>query len=44
MLYLKEANWEDIEKEYEYITNLPENENGFTNANYGVSREDGARI
>lgn len=40
MLYLKEANWEDMEKEYEYITNLPENENGFTNGYYGVSREE----
>ena len=40
MLYLKEANMEDIEKEYEYITNLPKDENGFTNPNYGVSREE----
>jgi len=40
MLYLKEANLEDVEKEYEYITNLPENENGFTNGYYGVSREE----
>lgn len=40
MLYLKAANWEDIEKEYEYITNLPENENGFTNRYCGVSREE----
>lgn len=40
MLYLKEANFEDIEKEYEYITSLPENECGFTNPNFGVSRED----
>lgn len=40
MLYLKEANLEDMEKEYEYITNLPENENGFTNGYYGVSREE----
>lgn len=40
MLYLKEANWEDIEKEYEYITNLAEDENGFTNADYGVSRAE----
>lgn len=40
MLYLKEANWEDIEKEYEFITNFPENENGFTNPDCGVSREE----
>ena len=32
MLYLKEANAEDIEKEYEFITNRPENENGFEKA------------
>ncbi len=30
MLYLKEANFQDIEKEYEFITELPTNENGFT--------------
>lgn len=40
MLYLKEANWEDIEKEYEYVTNLPLDENGFTNPDHGVSREE----
>lgn len=40
MLYLKEANWEDIEKEYEFITNLPEDESGFTNPDYGVTREE----
>lgn len=40
MLYLKEANWKDLEKEYEFITNLPADENGFTNADYGVSREE----
>ena len=40
MLYLKEANMEDIEKEYDYITNLPEDENGFTNPNFGCTREE----
>lgn len=40
MLYLKEANMEDIEKEYRYITELPTDENGFTNSNFGVSREE----
>ncbi len=38
MLYLKEANTEDVEKEYEFITNTPENENGFINENHGSSR------
>lgn len=40
MLYLKEANMTDAEKEFEFITKLPENENGFTNVNYGISKED----
>ena len=40
MLYLKEANMDDIEKEYEFITNRPENENGFENHNFGCSRKD----
>lgn len=39
MLYLKEANMEDIEKEYEFITNQPSDENGFTNSYEGVDRE-----
>ena len=29
-VYLKEANMEDVQKEYEFITQLPEDENGFT--------------
>lgn len=40
MLYLKEANMEDVELEYDFITNTPENENGFTNPAFGCSRED----
>ena len=40
MLYLKAVNCEDIEKEYLYITSLPADENGFTNPNVGVSREE----
>lgn len=38
MLYLKEANMEDWEKEYDFIINLPD-ENGFTNKNFGISEE-----
>lgn len=38
MLYLKEANLEDMELEYDLITNIPENENGFTNPASGCSR------
>lgn len=40
MLYLKEANMEDVELEYDFITNTPENENGFTNSAFGWSREN----
>ncbi|MBR3841087.1 MAG: GNAT family N-acetyltransferase [Erysipelotrichales bacterium] len=40
MLYLKEANYEDIEKEYEYIRDLPKDENGFTNPDFQISRKD----
>lgn len=38
--YLKEANLEDAEKEYEFIANTPEEENGFTNPDYGCNREE----
>ena len=40
MLYLKEANFEDIEKEYLFVTEEPFDENGFTNKWHGVSRVD----
>lgn len=40
MLYLKKANLDDIEKEYLFITNLPEEENGFINPDYNVSKVD----
>lgn len=40
MLFLREANLEDIEKEFELITITPEDENGFTNPNFGCSKED----
>lgn len=40
MLYLKKTNWEDAEKEYEYITALPEDESGFTNNYFGISKEE----
>lgn len=36
---LREANWNDAEKEYLYITNLPANEDGFTNPYYGISKQ-----
>ncbi len=40
MIYLKEANLEDVQKEFEFITQLPEDENGFTNPNCGCSFEE----
>ncbi len=40
MLYLKEANFEDIEKEYLFVRDMPVDENGLTNSYHGISRED----
>ncbi len=44
MLYLKKANLEDREKEYEFFAGLPENENGFINPYAGVSQEEFFRV
>lgn len=40
MIYLKEANLEDVQKEYDFITNTPAEENGFTNDNSGCGFEE----
>jgi len=40
MLYLKKANYEDIEKEYLFVRDMPVDENGLTNDWHGISRED----
>jgi predicted acetyltransferase len=40
MIYLKAANLDDAEKEYDFIRQLPEDENGFTNSDFGCSYED----
>lgn len=40
MLYLKEANLEDWQKEYEAIKKIPENENGFKNKYYDKTKEE----
>ena len=40
MIFLKKANWEDIEKEWAFVRDMPVDENGLTNAWHGVSRED----
>lgn len=40
MLTLKEANFQDIQKEYAFVCEIPENENGFTNAYFGASFDE----
>lgn len=40
MLYLKEANFEDMEKEWLFVKSMPEDENGFTNQWCNISREE----
>ena len=40
MIELKKANPEDIEKEWRFVREMPEDENGLTNSWSGVSRED----
>lgn len=40
MIYLKEANFEDLKKEYEAIKKFPENENGFENSYAKISFEE----
>ena len=44
MLYIKEANFEDIEKEYLFVRDMPVDENGFTNQWHGISQEDFEQI
>lgn len=39
MLILKEINLNDIDKEYKAIKSIPENENGFENKYYNVTKE-----
>ncbi len=40
MLYLKSANFEDIEKEWQFQRNIPIEENSFINEYYDISRAD----
>lgn len=40
MLYLKPANYDDIEKEYPFVRDMPINENGLTNKWHGISYEE----
>ena len=39
MLYLKEINFDDIEKEYFFVRDIPFDENGFTNPWSGCDRK-----
>ncbi len=40
MEYLKEANMDDAEKEYEFVASLPADENGFINEYFGTIRNE----
>lgn len=40
MLYLKEANYEDVVKEFLFVCDMPADENGLTNKWNGISFED----
>ncbi len=40
MLYLKKANYKDIEKEFLFVREMPVDENGFGNKWNGISRKD----
>jgi len=40
MLYLREINYDDIEKEYLFVRDIPFDENGFTNQWHGCTREE----
>lgn len=40
MLLLEVANYEDREKEYEFVRDMPHDENGLINEWHGISKED----
>ena len=40
MIFLKKACMEDMEQEWRFVREMPEDENGLTNSWHGVSRED----
>ena len=40
MVFLKELNLQDAEKEYQYIVSVPADENGFLNDYYDAPREN----
>ncbi len=40
MVYLKEANYDDIEEEFKYFNQMPRLEKGFENEYFGIAKED----
>lgn len=40
MLYLKKANMADVQKEWQFVRDMPEDENGLTNQWHDISLED----
>lgn len=40
MLYLKPANTDDIEKEFLFVRDIPEDENGYINEYHSISRDE----
>lgn len=40
MLFLKEANFDDVEKQYDFISKIPLEESGFTNPHYNCTKSD----
>lgn len=40
MLYLREANYDDIEKEYLFVRDIPADKNGFMNEWPNILREE----
>ena len=44
LLRLKETNREDLEAEWRFVRDMPENENGLTNSWHGISREEFAAV
>lgn len=40
MLYLKKVNFDDAEKEYLFVRDIPYDENGFLNEYHNISRKD----
>lgn len=44
MLYLKKVNFDDSDKEYLFVRDMPADENGMTNPWHGISKKDFQQI